>query len=94
MWQDNDVRLRTHVKLDVHRQFHNNSNGNRIVMLEGVNVCSTMWQLIMGVSRATFFHYVEAATSGDRTRHHGNVGSKNAYSANDCNFKVCVGKVY
>jgi hypothetical protein len=76
MWQDSDVRLRTHVKLDVHRQFHNDGNGNRVVTLEGVNVYSTTWQLIMGVSRATFFRYAEAAASGDRARHHGNVGSK------------------
>jgi hypothetical protein len=55
MWRDNDVRLRTHVKLDVHRKFHNNCNGNRVVTLEGINVCSTAWQLIMGVSRTTFF---------------------------------------
>jgi hypothetical protein len=27
MWRDSDVRLRTHVKLDVHRQFHNDGNG-------------------------------------------------------------------
>jgi hypothetical protein len=76
MWRDSNVRLRTHVKLDVQRQFHNDSNGNRVVTLEGINVCSTAWQLIMGVSRATFFRYAKAATSGDRARHHGNYGSK------------------
>jgi hypothetical protein len=36
----------------------------------------TTWQLLMGVSWATFFRYVEATASGDRTRHHGNFGSK------------------
>jgi hypothetical protein len=41
LWRDSDVRLRTHVKLDVHRQFHNDGNGNRVVTLEGINVCST-----------------------------------------------------
>jgi hypothetical protein len=76
MWRDSDVRLRTHVKLDVHRQFHNDGNGNRVVTLEGINVCSTAWQLIMGVSRTTFFRYAEVATSGLRARHHGNYGSK------------------
>jgi hypothetical protein len=76
MWRDSDVRLRRHVKLDVHRQLHNDNNGNRVVMLEGINVCSTAWQLIMGVSRATFFRYAEAATSSDRGRHHRNYGSK------------------
>jgi hypothetical protein len=76
MWRDSDVRLRTHVKLDIHRQFHNDGNGNRVVTLEGINVCSTAWQLIMDVSRATFFRYAEAATSGHRARHHGNYGSK------------------
>jgi hypothetical protein len=76
MWRDNDVRLRTHVKLDVHKQFHNDGNGNRVVTLKGINVCSTAWQLIMGVSRATFFQYAEAAISGDRAKHHGNYGSK------------------
>ena len=64
------------MKLDVHRQFHNNGNGNRVVTLEGINVCSAAWQLIMGVSRATFFWYAEAATSGHRARHHGNYSSK------------------
>jgi hypothetical protein len=76
MWQDSDVRLRTHVKLDVYRQFHNNTSGNQVVTLEGINVCSTTWQLMMGVSCATFFRYVEAATSSGRTRHHGDFGSK------------------
>jgi hypothetical protein len=74
--EDSDVRLRTHVKLDVHRQFHTDGNGNRVVTLEGINVCSRAWQLIMGVSRATFFRYAEAATSGCRARQHGNYGSK------------------
>ena len=76
MWQDNDVRLRTHVKLEVHRQFHNDGNGNRVVTLEGINMCSIAWKLIIGVSRATFFRYVEATASGDRIRYHGNFGSK------------------
>jgi hypothetical protein len=76
MWWDSDVRLRTHVKLDALRQFHNDGNGNRVVTLEGINVCSTAWQLIMGVSRATFFHYAEAVAFGDKTKHHGNFGSK------------------
>jgi hypothetical protein len=39
-------------------------------------VCSIAWQLIMGVSRVTFFQYAKAATSGDKARHHGNYGSK------------------
>jgi hypothetical protein len=76
MWRDSDVRLRTHLKLDVHRQFHNDSNGIRVVMLEGINVCSTAWQLIMGVSRATFFRYAETATSGHRAKHHRDYSSK------------------
>jgi hypothetical protein len=59
------------MKLDVHRQFHTDGNGNRVVTLEGINVCSRAWQLIMGVSRATFFRYAEAATSGCRARQHG-----------------------
>jgi hypothetical protein len=70
------VRLMAHVKLDVHKQFHNNNNENRVVTLEGINVCSIAWQLIMCVSRAKFFRYAEAATSSDRTRYHGNFGSK------------------
>jgi hypothetical protein len=76
MWRDSDVRLRTHVKLDIHRQFHNDGNGNRVVTLEGINVCSTAWQLIMVESRATFFRYAEAGTSGHKARHHRNYGSK------------------
>jgi hypothetical protein len=76
MWRDSDVRLRTHVKLDIHRQFHNDGNGNRVITLEDINVYSIAWQLIMGVSRATSFRYVEVATSGHRARHHGNYGSK------------------
>jgi hypothetical protein len=76
MWWDSDVRLRRHMKLDVHRQFHNDGNGNRVVMLEGINVWSTVWQLIMGVSRATFFRNTEAAASGNRARHYGNFRSK------------------
>ena len=64
------------MKLDVHKQFHNDGNGNRVVMLEGMNVCSTTWQLIMGVSRATFFRYAEATTFGYRARHYRNYSSK------------------
>jgi hypothetical protein len=64
------------MKLDVHRQFHKDTSGNRVVTLEGIKVCSKAWQLIMGVSRATFFRYAEAASSRARARHHGNFGSK------------------
>ena len=64
------------MKLDVHRIFHNDGNGNQVVTLEGINVCSTAWLLIMGVFRATFFWYAEAATSSHRARHHGNYDSK------------------
>jgi hypothetical protein len=47
-----------------------------MVTLEGMNVCSTAWQHIIGVSRATFFRYAEAATKGVRAGQHGNLGSK------------------
>ena len=76
MWRDSNVRLRKLVKLDVQRQFYNDCNGNRVVTLEGIDVCSTAWQLIMDVSNATFFRYAEAITFGHRARHHGNYGLK------------------
>ena len=43
MWQDSDVRLKTYMKLDVHRQFHSDGHGNRVVTLEGINMYPTTW---------------------------------------------------
>jgi hypothetical protein len=48
MWRDSNMRLRTHVKLDVYRQFHNDDNGNRVITLEGINVCSNNVAAING----------------------------------------------
>jgi hypothetical protein len=71
LWRNSDIKLRKYIKLKVHRQFHNNTNGNQMVTLEGINVYSTAWQLIMGVSKV-----VEDAKSRVRAGHHRNFGSK------------------
>jgi hypothetical protein len=50
MWKNSDVKPRKHIKPEVHRQFYHNTSGNQMVTLEGINVGSIIWQLIMEVS--------------------------------------------
>lgn len=43
MYFGTSVQFRRHIKLDVHRQFHVDSNGRNVVTLEGNDVCSAAW---------------------------------------------------
>jgi hypothetical protein len=36
-------------------QIHHDSFGNKVIILEGINVCSIAWCTIMDVSRAIYF---------------------------------------
>jgi hypothetical protein len=47
-----------------------------MVTLEGINVCFTAWQYIMGVSKAKFFWYAEDATVDVKAGQHISLGSK------------------
>lgn len=42
------------MKLDVHRQVHRNSEGKRVVTVEGIDVCMAAWRHISGVPESTF----------------------------------------
>jgi hypothetical protein len=60
----------------IHCQLHDDRNDNCVVIFEGINVCSIVWRLILGISRAMFFWYAIYAMQGIRSDHHGNVGKK------------------
>ena len=49
------------MKLDVHRQFHLDSNGRNVVILDGIDVCPAAWQLKMEVSETSFYEYAKDA---------------------------------
>jgi hypothetical protein len=74
MYNKTTVLFRSHMKLDVHRQFHKDILGRNVVTLEGVDVCPYAWMRIMGVSSTTFFRYAQFAQAGFAAQHHGNTG--------------------
>lgn len=76
MYCSTDFSFRQHMKLDVHRQIHDDGVGNDVVTLEGIDVCLVAWRFIMGVSKTTFYRYAEQSNSGIRAGNHGNLGSK------------------
>ena len=47
-----------------------------MIILEGINVCSIAWYTIIGVSRATIYHWKENANNGMHVDHHSNFGTK------------------
>jgi hypothetical protein len=67
--------FKSHRLLDVHRQIHLDAYGNKMIMLEGVDVCPVAWYTIMGVSRATYYRWKVNANNGLRAEHHGNAGT-------------------
>lgn len=75
-WRDGTVYFKRHTQLDVHKQFHGGTAGNQVVTLEGIDVCSIAWYIIMGVSKTSFCHCQGYAEQGMRGEHHGNLGSK------------------
>jgi len=54
---DDGVYFRKDQPLDMHHQIHCNANVKKMITLEGVELCPTLWWTIYGVSRATFYQY-------------------------------------
>ena len=54
-------QFRSHLKLDVHRQSWTDSDGRKIVTLEGVDVCHEAWRHIMAIPESTFYRYAKHA---------------------------------
>jgi hypothetical protein len=76
MYFGTTVVFRRHIKLDVHRQVRVDSNGRNVVTLEGIDVCPSAWQHIMGVSETSFYLYARDAVAGVAAQPHGNTGLK------------------
>ncbi len=53
--------LKNHIKLDVHREFHLDVDGRKIVTLVEIDVCSTAWMFIICIAKATFYQYAKYA---------------------------------
>ena len=75
MYSSTQFQFRQHLKLDVHRQIHDDGDGNSVVTLEGMDICLTAWRIIMGVSKTTFYRYADLAKAGTRAGAHGNLGT-------------------
>ena len=76
MYLGTSVQFRRHIKLDVHRQFHVDTNRRNVVTLEGTDVCPAAWQLIMGVSETSFYKHANDAAAGVAAQPHGNSGKR------------------
>ena len=62
------------MKLDVHRQSRTLGDGQKVVTLEGLDVCHNAWRHIMRVSESTFYRYAEYASQNMVAHLHGNSG--------------------
>jgi hypothetical protein len=70
MWKDSDMKFWKHIKLEVHKQFHDKRRGNQMVILAGINVYSSM----ATHNRCVLSHILllcQATTEGMRAGHHG-----------------------
>ena len=76
LYQGKDWAFKRHVQLDVHRQIHVNALGNRVVTLDGIDVCPRAWYLIHGIWKSTFHRHAKEVENGARADDHGNTGSK------------------
>lgn len=76
IWRDTHFKLKSLVKLDVHRCFHYDKFGKKMVTLEGIDVCPKAWMFIMGVPKTTFYRDALKAAEGVRASNHGNLGTK------------------
>ena len=61
MYVGTSFQFRCHMKFDVHRQSRIESDGRKVVTLEGLDVCHNAWRHIMGVSESTFYRYAKYA---------------------------------
>ena len=50
-------RMRSAKKLEVHRVFHIDSHGFKVVTLENVELCCTVWYTIHVVSKVDFYRF-------------------------------------
>jgi hypothetical protein len=76
-----DFRMRSAKKLEVHRNVHIDTHGNKVVTLENVEVCCTAWYTIHAVSKADFYRFRKYSLMGRRSRFHGNSGTKTPMEA-------------
>ena len=74
MYRETSHEFKQHMKLDVHRQVHRNSQGKRVVTVEGIDVCLPAWRHIAGVSETSFYRFQGYVASGVQARPHGNAG--------------------
>ena len=73
-FHEGEQYFKSHRLLDIHRQIHHNSEGNKMIILEGCDVCPKSWYTIMGISRESYYRWKANASSWMHAKHHGNVG--------------------
>ena len=76
LYQGRDWTLKRHIQLDVHHQIHINNLGNRLVTLEGIDVCPCAWYFIYGIGNSTFHRHAKDVENGAWADEHGNTRSK------------------
>jgi len=74
MYQRSTFKFRAYLKTELHRTVHHDSNGRKMVTVEGVSVCMRAWMLLSGVPEATFYWYQTYAKDQCEARDHGNTG--------------------
>ena len=72
MYVGTSFRFQCHMKLDIHRQSRTLGDGQKVVILEGLDVCHNAWRHIMGVSEFTFYRYAKYASQNMVVQLHGN----------------------
>ena len=64
VYQGKDWILKRHIQLDVHHWIHFNDIGNRVIILEGIDVCPRVWYLIHGIRKFTFHRHANKVENG------------------------------
>ena len=74
MYNQSTFKFRAHMKTEVHRAVYRDARGQRMVIVEGINVCMCVWMHISGVPQATFYRYQGYARANWEASKHGNMG--------------------
>ena len=74
MYNQSTFKFIAYMKTNVHWLVHRDAHGQRIMMVEGINVCMHAWMHISGVPQAMFYQYQAYARANRETSKHGNTG--------------------
>ena len=62
------------MKTEVHKAVHRDARRQRMVTVEGINVCMHVWMHISEVPQAMFYQYQGYARANWEASEHGNTG--------------------